>query len=270
MKKFYAIIFIGSVMVNRSFANTVDVGYMADVDDPIAHDTADITDQRGCGCGGGGSQVTTSSIPIVSKKKSDVVLLSLYTPGYAPGPYSEKNKREYAKKHGYDLNTYHQTLDASRPPSWSKILAIQKHLHESKWIFWSDADSLIMNSDIKLESLIDNKFDLIITREATGKDLNCGVFLIKNSSWSRQLLKNIYAQAQFINDPLWEQSALRHLLKTNPSLYKNIKILPQRAMNSHISEKGGEYKPGDFIIHLYGPVDKANLIKVFYDKSLKK
>lgn len=37
---------------------------------------------------------------------------------------SHINKQDYAKKHGYNLYWWSETLDAERHPAWSKILAI--------------------------------------------------------------------------------------------------------------------------------------------------
>jgi galactosyl transferase GMA12/MNN10 family len=206
------------------------------------------------------------------RKIPRIAILSLYNRAYAHiGKYSELNKLPYAKKHGYDVIIYHQLLDTSRPAAWSKIVAIQKHLKKYDWIFWSDADSLIMNNDIKVETLIDDNYDLIITREKGRTTLNTGSFLIKNTAWSHALLRDIYAQTQFMHHGWWEQAAFLHLLEVNPSLYNQIKILDQRAMNSHFLEShGATYQPGDFVIHFYGDgFSKAKLMSEWYEKSLK-
>lgn len=216
--------------------------------------------------------ICAQNVVITKYKNSKIAIVSLFNAQYKHiGQYSDFNKTSYAKRHKYDLILYHDLLDLKRPAPWNKIPAIQNHLNDYEWIMWSDADSLIMNQDINIESLIDNNYDLIITREANDKHINTGQFLIKNSSWSRQLLHDIYAQTQFINaSGWWEQAALAHLLTTNKSLYKKIKILPQRTMNSHPVEKGGEYIDGDFIIHFYWPhLDKAKLMKEYYYKSLE-
>jgi len=206
----------------------------------------------------------------LQKDKPKIAIVSLYDDGYKNiGQYSDWNKKAYAKKHGYDIYLHHEKLDLTRPAAWSKILAIERHLDDYEWIFWSDADSLIMNDDIKLESIIDNNYNFIITQEANKKNLNTGSFLIRNCEWSKQLLKDIYSQVQFINvSGFWEQAALAHLLKTKKELNKHIKVMHQRVMNSHITEPRGEFQPGDFVIHFYSPVDKKTLMAVYYTKAL--
>ncbi|KAH7306681.1 hypothetical protein KP509_22G025000 [Ceratopteris richardii] len=48
------------------------------------------------------------------------------------------NKIKYAKRHGYTFIDASDIIDRSRPPSWSKILAVRKHLPKFDWIFWND------------------------------------------------------------------------------------------------------------------------------------
>lgn len=49
------------------------------------------------------------------------------------------NKMKYAAAWGYDLHDASDIVDLRRPASWSKILAIQRHLPDYDWIFWNDA-----------------------------------------------------------------------------------------------------------------------------------
>jgi mannan polymerase II complex MNN10 subunit len=202
--------------------------------------------------------------------KNKIAIVSLFDAGYKEiGQYSDWNKKAYAKKHGYDIYLHHELLDQSRPGAWSKILALQLHLSDYEWIYWSDADSLIMNDDIKLESIIDNNYNLIISQEATKKNLNSGSFLIKNCEWAHQLLKDIYLQEQFIHAyGYWEQAALKHLLRTNKALMEKTKVVHQRVMNSHISEPGGTFQQGDFVIHFYAAKNKKTLMRDFYNLSI--
>ena len=75
-----------------------------------------------------------------------IAIVTLYTDdirSYAT--MSERNKRSYAARHGYDFFAYSRALDESRPPAWSKIPAILAHLPEYDWVFWTDADSSSWN-----------------------------------------------------------------------------------------------------------------------------
>jgi mannan polymerase II complex MNN10 subunit len=51
------------------------------------------------------------------------------------------NKKAYVKRHGYDFIDASSLLDTTRPPSWSKILAVKEQLSHYDWVFWNDAVS---------------------------------------------------------------------------------------------------------------------------------
>lgn len=209
---------------------------------------------------------------IVAAERSKIAIISLYDHNYKHiGQYSDTNKTQYANKNGYDLFLYHESLDNTRPGAWSKILAIQNHLKDYEWIYWSDADSLIMNMQIKLEDIIDDKFNLIISRESGTGNLNTGSFLLKNCDWSEKLLKILYDQTDFINHCWWEQAALAHLFDIEPSLLEHVKILHQRVLNSNIKypePPDGLFEAGDFVIHFYGGWDKEALMREWSTKVI--
>lgn len=167
-----------------------------------------------------------------------------------------ENKRLYCQKHDYDFICEEKSLDKSRPHAWSKILLILKVMEnpQYKWIFWTDADSLIMNLALPLEDLIDENYNLIISQEKC--IVNTGQFLIKNCEWSQDFLINIYSHIECINHYWWDQGALNFELLNDDNLLVT-KILPQRVLNSYPVERDGDpytngYHKGDFIIHFAG------------------
>jgi hypothetical protein len=62
------------------------------------------------------------------------------------GELSAENKRCYSNLHGYELLCHRGNLALPRPAAWSKIPLILRHLDDFDWLFWTDADSLVMNS----------------------------------------------------------------------------------------------------------------------------
>lgn len=164
-----------------------------------------------------------------------------------------ENKRAYCERHGYDFICGEESLDTSRPISWTKVRLIQQVMKNSsyKWIFWTDADSLIMNQAIPLEDLIDDKYNFILSRDMN--EVNCGQFLIKNCLWSEDFLKAVYAHTDCIKHIWWEQQAI--ILELKKSKWMNqTKLISQRLINSYPSNLIGlgcrsTYQPGDFIIH---------------------
>ena len=61
------------------------------------------------------------------------------------------SKRAYAEKHGYDFITGGEDVwDRSRPIPWSKFNFIRKYIDAYDYIFWSDADAIILNTSLRL------------------------------------------------------------------------------------------------------------------------
>ena len=179
-----------------------------------------------------------------------------------------KNKQQYCQAHHYDFLCGTESLDLSRPFAWSKVLLILKAMEnpQNKWIFWTDADTLVMNSGISLESLLDEKYNMILTKD--WNNINAGNFFIRNCEWSRKLLKDVYAHTECIHHPWWEQQALILEFAQKPELAAQVKIIPQRRMNSYAKEIIGyretsTYQPGDFIIHFASVHDHQSLGELF-------
>jgi mannan polymerase II complex MNN10 subunit len=166
------------------------------------------------------------------------------------------NKAAYCQRHGYPFHYYIESLDTSRPIPWSKIKIIQELFEDPKveWVFWTDADSLVMNSRLKLKYLLDDRFDMITASD--NNNINTGQFFIRNCAWSKDFLARIYSKEQFINHEWWEQMSIMDEYANNAKDRKHIKILKQRAMNSYAqevySDDRGYYRTGDFIIHFAG------------------
>lgn len=171
-----------------------------------------------------------------------------------------KNKESYCRIHHYDFIMGDHVLDDARPIPWTKILLLLEVMKnkECKWVFWTDADSLIMNKEIKLEDLIDEDCDLIITKEL--HYYNSGQFLLKNSEWSRDFLLKVYSHDECIHHGWWEQMAIIIELQDQNNM-KHTKVLPRKSLNSHHKDlnPADGYSKGDFIIHFLGERDVARL-----------
>lgn len=141
------------------------------------------------------------------------------------------NRQAYTAKHGY-TNLFHTHLpdtgEAARPPAWYKVHLVKEALHtldddckensewecrSFDWVVWLDCDSLVMNADLKIETLLwaavyawDSKLvplsrqaqlkhrlygnhpgpDLVLSEDAMM--INTGVFAIRNSPWARDFV----------------------------------------------------------------------------------
>ena len=199
------------------------------------------------------------------------------------------NKEAYAKKHGYYLFDESDSLDTSRPPSWSKIRAAQRLLEEEAcdWVFWLDADTVVMNSNKKIEDFLPSETgkDLLIT-EQKGGSYNAGAWLIRNTEWSREFLNHWWNMETFVKPKglsvSGDNDALKHYLTkemTKEYFEEHILVPPRCTFNSvtvflppqeaaamtqekikqqewymHLEK----YHKGDFIAHVAGKNNKID------------
>ena len=116
-----------------------------------------------------------------------------------------QNKQKYCDRHGYTLILANDMLDYRRPVAWSKLLAVEKHLASNKYdyVFYIDMDAIIMNAHYKVEkfiqsaSLVNQHSDLIMTNDWNG--LNSGVWIAKNTAWTRWFLITAWDQEQLVD-----------------------------------------------------------------------
>lgn len=200
-----------------------------------------------------------------------IAVCTLYTPELDSfARYTVMNFRSYCNRHRYDFILSNTTLDPSRSPHWSKIILLQQFIDKYDWLMWIDADAAITNKDIKIESLIDNEYDIIIAREELGfQVINTGVFIIKNSEQSKNFLSRWYGQ-NWLNARFWDQSGFIQLYDSDPEIKSRIKIVKQKLLNSwpgRSSSDVGNFSDGDFIVHFYGISDRKPLRKYSYYKD---
>ena len=187
--------------------------------------------------------------------------------------YSIPSFVKYAERWGYDLYVFPVSLDTSRPTPWSKIRAMLDLMKEDKyeWYVWLDDDIYITNPNMQLVQFINDygrQAELIVSAHksllTTPEDINSGLFLIRNSAWSREFLQKVWDIGTYRYNTekgsLWDQSAICELLGT--PAYRNsseVVRLPGRIIQSQFTllfkgDKGdyGQWHPGDFAAHLAG------------------
>lgn len=206
--------------------------------------------------------------------KIKVAIVTLYDKNYKDlAEYSLPNKNAYAKKYNYDFYHFDDVLDSSKPPQWNKILAVKNILEKNiyDWVWWIDIDSLILNFNIQLESIIDSNFEIIFTKNnysyiSSGSCFFKNTELVKNFLDDVFYLKKSYLANIDINIFDHEQQAIRLLLQ-NDEKYKNkTKLIHERVCNSYCkttnldvlkyyanwNNEDNIYKQGDFVIQFCG------------------
>lgn len=230
----------------------------------------------------GQSPVRISGFPM------KIAVVTLFTEEIADyGKIGAANKRAYALRHGYDCFIYREQLDRSRHPAWSKIDAIKRHLPNYDWVFWTDADSLVMDDERTLESIIighENK-DMILTWDIGASPVNSGEWLIRNTAWSASALSAIGDIACPNPFPMsYEQGALVTWLELDKTRWSHLAVLHPRVMNAtppvmlydkneYMPTRISQFQRGDFIIHFWPLARRPKSIldmMVMYDALSKR
>lgn len=180
-----------------------------------------------------------------------IAILSLYTDAHAPlNAITAPLKQSYADRWGYTFINHIGTLDETRPPSWSKIPLIQRHLTDFDWVYWIDADAMIMNPAIALETYL-RDYDLIISQERSKShfgtfQLNAGAFFARNRPWTHRFLETVYGLEQFREHIYWDQAAMWHVLEQDPDACDHVYVETEPKRFNAFSNT---YSKGDFVFH---------------------
>jgi hypothetical protein len=160
--------------------------------------------------------------------------------------------KSYCEKHGYDW-------EIIRLPDHHWEFEKHEYLKEKmKWgidvFFYLDVDALITNTEIKIESFLDDEHDLYLTHD--GFELNGGSMIIKNTDigkWANEVIINL--KGAFPN----EQNAINFLMQS-PNFNQWVKVLPHPSINSfdyslypefpdRRSREQGHWEEGCFVFH---------------------
>lgn len=189
---------------------------------------------------------------------------------------------QYCVERGYEYHIVQNELGKERHPSWNRLKAVERFLHNRyDWIMVVDADAIVQNDTITIESIIEqaeNAHILICDDTANGGFVNCGVMLFKGGSHVSQTLIdtwwNLANEDAPYKDYRWtfpyEQHVFREILQNDKSINANplaiglVKIFPIDTFNSHWL-----HIPKDnFIAHIMARPnnERAEILKQIYNR----
>tara|TARA_B100000405_G_scaffold302628_1_gene266453 strand:+ start:2231 stop:2872 length:642 start_codon:yes stop_codon:yes gene_type:complete len=208
-----------------------------------------------------------------------ICILSFECPPAKFSDLSFPNKQKYCDYHGYDFLSFSNTL-SSRPPSWDKILYIEKVFEENDydWIFWQDSDSYVINHLRKVEEFLDESKDLVVCEDDVG--INLGLFLIKRSDFSFWFLKEVWNYQKYGNTlsgtvcnyiakekrrckyDAWEQTNAHSIIGLHGEKFtKNIKLYKEH--EDHFNVTPNLFSEKTFIIHQRNGYRNMNKFKKY-------
>lgn len=183
--------------------------------------------------------------------------------------------------HGYSLHTLRESLlnDVWSKPAYILSVLLREmakpKAERLEWLFWVDADTIILNPYIPAEIFLPpagwDDTHLMVCHDYNG--LNNGIFLIRVHSWSVELLSVI------VSYPYWkpgakltfrDQSAMADVL-TTPKFAKHTVKAPQRWFNAYQGEVNETIAPfqvrrGDLLVHFAGVPDRAQRMELWLQR----
>ena len=203
-----------------------------------------------------------TSIPQLWKSKEQkFAVVSMYNEAHAElAEVTWPNKVAYADRHGYEsyAKTDEWTLEPIHFEKVQLVLDVLTNNPEIDWCWWLDNDAVITNPEIKLESIVDNDFHVIITSDIAS--LNAGSFIVRNSLEGRGWLEFILAKGlEHYKDNRWPEQ--QPMTDFYISFKHIIKVVPQKTMNSYLYDiykvdpsdllgHSGQWTEGDFVLHM--------------------
>lgn len=105
---------------------------------------------------------------------------------------TRESKRVYCEAHGYAFQRYRI---AEGNPYWGQVagmLELFATMEPGDWMNYTGADSYIVPGAEPCESLLDENFDLIISKDENG--LNNNGFFLRKGEWGDEFLHKVWAQ----------------------------------------------------------------------------
>jgi hypothetical protein len=205
----------------------------------------------------------------------------------------DTNIQQYCEIHGYTLIP-HKVENFDRHASWAKISKSIEILKNDNfdWLFFIDLDCLIMNSTIKLETIIDEKYSFIVPSHNVPAidtptitpfktdNIITSQFLVKNDEMGIQILEDIW-KCEDLPENMdyhtfdYEGRQTRSTI-LKPQFKNHIKIIDEKILNRFwymnspfltFHNKGVNnlvWEPNDFIVHVTG-YKKEDRVKLLSD-----
>ena len=182
----------------------------------------------------------------------------------------QDNLAEYCERWGYTLVTkFDNWGPLARDVGWRKIELILSELSDCDWFLWLDADCMVVNMTIPLESFLGDDFDLAVTGpfapcpSCSKPVFSAGVMLFRCCEWSQKFVQRWWES----HDISWRQGALADCrwnvdndwlsccTLSDPEIVARVKKIPLDIMG-HATY---HHSPDQFLMHFYGSAGARKL-----------
>lgn len=187
-----------------------------------------------------------------------IKILQHYTPSFKPLiDFSRPIHEEYCKIHGYELVI--KECEYEKYDGLQKLKMFHESLNMGDIGLIIDADALITNLTVKIESFIEEDYDFFFTGDV--EKFNTGIFIVRKSPFSLYQMAYLKHLVE-IGKANCEQDGFIESIRLYPYKKKYFKFIPHPAFNSYPcelypehgneKEEQGCWREGHFILHVPG------------------
>jgi hypothetical protein len=210
--------------------------------------------------------------------KQSICLTTYFDENYAEmGSICLKSMERYAKKFNIKIELMNN-FKSDRPPAWNKIKIVRKLLNKYDFVLWIDSDALFVRFDEDIRREIESGKDFYLVKHhlKSREAPNTGLFLIRNTAWSRSFLDKVWNSEKYIYHNFWENAAVIDLLGYNDALIYNkyklaaTKLLYKLGIKRLVTKILAKLKVNKIIFNIFDRPTKHSLEKKDYGEILKK
>lgn len=172
-----------------------------------------------------------------------IAIIQLYDDGRKDyGDLTGGVARQYCEKFGYTYICYRERINPALIPTWNKLIAVRENLARFDWVFWLDADALIVNPTQRIEDIVapyESGKDMLFSSDDCG--LCAGVFFAKNTPWTDRFLESVLLLGELPDcEHLYEQKTIRTLYSLFPSVRERIGLIPPSVIQFPYAEHNSQ------------------------------
>jgi hypothetical protein len=189
-----------------------------------------------------------------------------------------KINKLYCEKYNLKIILSNEKKYSNRHSAWERLPLMLDNISKFDYLIWIDADAFFYNDANNIVDIINNNknVNFIFSRDIGNKNINTGVFIVKNSQYSIDFLtKWAYDEELYKNNPYpvwWDQGVLIGMYDNNILDIKQNSIHLEYGVLQHFSENDKQDKT--YIFHIAGRDEYTrhelsrkylvNLIRILY------
>jgi len=158
------------------------------------------------------------------------------------GDINYKINKLYCEKYNLKIILSNEKKYSNRHSAWERLPLILDNISKFDYLIWIDADAFFYNDANNIVDIINNNTNtnFIFSRDLGNKNINTGVFIVKNSHYSIDFLtKWGYDEELYKNNPYpvwWDQGVLIGMFDNNILDIKQNSVIVDYGVLQHLGE----------------------------------